>query len=123
AGKDLALGREVLGYRAGSIGVPGADGLLSWDGTGWHDTEAIAAAIASAAPAWTPGTAHGYHALTFGWLVGELVRRVAGVSLGSFFRAEVASPLAVECDIGTPPEMLGQVASVMEWETRPSARR
>ena len=123
AGKDRTLVREVLSHQSGSIGVPGADGLLSWDGTGWHDTEAIAAAIASAAPAWTPGTAHGYHALTFGWLVGELVRRVAGVSLGSFFRKEVASPLDVDCDIGTPPETLGQVARVTEWDPRPSARR
>src|SRR5439155_7725855 len=95
AGKEGTLVREVLSHQSGAIGVPGADQLLSWDGTGWNDTEAIAAAIASASPAWAPGTAHGYHALTFGWLVGELVRRVAGVSLGSFFRKEVASPLDV----------------------------
>ena len=123
AGKDRTLVREVLSHQSGAIGVPGADVLLSWDGTGWDDTEAIAAAIASAAPAWKPGSTHGYHALTFGWLVGELVRRVAGVSLGKFFAAEVASPLDVECDIGTPPAALGQVASVMEWDAGGSARR
>jgi CubicO group peptidase (beta-lactamase class C family) len=122
AGKGGTLVREVLSHQSGAIGVPGADGLLSWDGTGWSDTEAIAAAIASAPPAWTPGTAHGYHALTFGWLVGELVRRVAGVSLGTFFREQVASRLDVDCDIGTPPEALAQVACVMEWDPRPSAR-
>jgi len=45
------------------------------------------------APFWTPGSMHGYHAFTFGWLVGEVVRRVSGKSLGTFFREEVAEPL------------------------------
>ena len=56
--------------------MPGADTLLGWDGCGWGDTEAIAAAIAGMVePAWEPGTRHGYHGVTFGWLVGEVVRR------------------------------------------------
>ena len=49
--------------------------------------------MARAAPAWEPGTRHGYHGVTFGWLVGELVRRISGPSLGAFFEAEVAQPL------------------------------
>jgi CubicO group peptidase (beta-lactamase class C family) len=122
AGKDRTLVREVLSHQSGSIGVPDADTLLSWDGTGWDHTSAIAASIASAPPAWAPGTAHGYHALTFGWLVGELVHRVAGVSLGTFFRTEVASPLAAECDIGTSAETLPKVARVTEWSPSRSGR-
>jgi CubicO group peptidase (beta-lactamase class C family) len=82
----------------------------------------FAAAVATGAPAWEPGTRHGYHGLTFGWLVGELVRRVSGQSLGSFFRQRVARPLAVECQIGTPAADLTTVARVMEWSPSPSGR-
>ena len=123
AGKEATLVRHVLSHQSGAIGVPGADRLLSWDGTGWDDVVAIAQAIASAPPAWPPGTTHGYHGLTYGWLVGELVRRVAGASLGTFFRENVAEPLDVECDIGTPPEALSKVARVTEWTPSASGRR
>ncbi len=47
--------------------------------------------VAAGEPAWEPGTRHGYHGVTFGWLVGELVRRISGVSLGHFFAQDVAS--------------------------------
>ena len=90
----------------GAIGLPGSDELLSWDGRGWDDTVAIAAARGRGAPAWEPGTRHGYHGVTFGWLVGELVRRISGASLGAFFEAEVAQPLGVACSIGTPASEL-----------------
>jgi len=122
AGKESTLVRHLLSHQSGAIGVPGADTLLSWDGTGWDDSAAIAAAVATGAPAWEPGTRHGYHGLTFGWLVGELVRRVSGQSLGSFFRQRVARPLAVECQIGTPAADLTTVARVMEWSPSPSGR-
>ena len=93
AGKSATTVRQLLSHQSGAIGVPGADELLSWDGRGWKDSEAIAAAIAGGEPAWEPGTRHGYHGVTFGWLVGELVRRISGQSLGTFFEAEVAGPL------------------------------
>lgn len=54
------------------------------------------------APLWEPGTAHGYHGLTIGWLEGELVRRISGRSLGTFFRQEVAEPLGADAWIGLP---------------------
>ena len=75
----------------------------------------------SGAPAWEPGTRHGYHGVTFGWLVGELVRRISGPSLGTFFEAEVAGPLGVagSISIGTPAAELGSVATVMEFPVRP----
>jgi CubicO group peptidase (beta-lactamase class C family) len=123
AGKERTSVRHLLSHQSGAIGVPGAHDLLSWSGGGWGDTEAIAAAIAGGPPAWEPGTRHGYHALTFGWLVGELVRRVTDTSLGEFFRSEVAAKLGADCRIGTPPEELGGVASVIEWGDSSAPRR
>lgn len=76
------------------------------------DAQGLAAALAAQEPAWAPGTAHGYHALTLGWLIGELVRRVSGRSLGRFFREEVAGPLGLEFWIGLPPELEPRVARI-----------
>lgn len=122
-GKEPTTVRQLLSHQAGAIGLPGADELLSWDGTGWSDTVAIAAGVAGAAPAWEPGTRHGYHSVTFGWLVGELVRRISGMSLGSFFSEQVAKQLGDEvvdeCAIGTPATALGGVATVMEFPVKP----
>ena len=61
-------------------------------------------------PVWEPGTAHGYHAVTYGWLVGEVVRRITGKSLGTFFADEVAGPLGLEFWIGLPDEQQDRVA-------------
>ncbi len=119
AGKEHTTVRQLLSHQSGAIGLPGSDELLSWDGRGWDDTVAIAEVLATAAPAWEPGTRHGYHGVTFGWLVGELVRRISGTSLGSFFEAEVALPLEVACSIGTPAPVLPSVATVMDFPVRP----
>ena len=119
AGKSSTTVRQLLSHQSGAIGVPDADRLLSWDGRGWKDSEAIAAAVAESEPAWDPGTRHGYHGVTFGWLVGELVRRISGQSLGTFFAAEVAGPLGVACSIGTSASELPSVATVMEFPVRP----
>ena len=59
-------------------------------------------ALQEQAPLWQPGTAHGYHALTYGWLAGELVRRVDGRRIGEFFADEVAAPLGLDFWIGLP---------------------
>ncbi len=53
-------------------------------------------------PSWPPGTAHGYHATTYGWLVGEVVRRVTGMSIGTYLRTEIAGPLGADFFIGLP---------------------
>ncbi len=117
-GKEPTTVRQLLSHQSGAIGLPGSDEILSWDGAGWDDTVTIAAGVASGAPAWEPGTRHGYHGVTFGWLVGELVRRLTGMSLGSFFDAEVAQPLGVACSIGTPSSLVGSVATVMEFPVK-----
>jgi CubicO group peptidase (beta-lactamase class C family) len=97
AGKEAIPVRWLLGHRAGLAAVrpvlPG-DALYDWD--------AMCAALAAETPWWEPGTAHGYHAVTFGWLVGEVVRRITGKSLGTYFRDEVARPLGLDFHIGVP---------------------
>jgi CubicO group peptidase (beta-lactamase class C family) len=119
AGKRATSVRRLLSHQSGAIGLPGSDALLGWDGSGWDDTEAIAAGVAAVGPAWEPGTRHGYHGVTFGWLVGELVRRISGCSLGQFFATEVAEPLSATCSIGTPESELASVATVMEFPVKP----
>ena len=73
-------------------------------------------ALAREAPFWEPGTRNGYHALSMGWLLGELVRRVSGKSLGTFFRDEVAAPLGLDFWIGLPEEHEPRVARMIAAE-------
>jgi CubicO group peptidase (beta-lactamase class C family) len=75
----------------------------------WHPA---ADALAAMTPLWEPGTTHGYHAVTYGWLVGEVVRRITGRSLGTFFADEVAGPLGLEFWIGLPADQQARVASL-----------
>src|SRR4029434_2799828 len=76
----------------------------------FYDWDLMTARLAAEAPFWEPGTRNGYHALTFGFLVGELVRRVSGKSLGAFFRDEVATPLGLDFFIGLPESEEARVA-------------
>src|SRR5262249_48450164 len=62
------------------------------------------------APLWAPGTAHSYHPMTYGWLVGEIVRRITGATPGKFFRDAVAGPLGLRTWIGVPAAELDSVA-------------
>lgn len=112
-GKDVITVRDVLTHTAGLVGLDGHEELLLFDGTGFDEYDEIARRLAAARPSWTPGTRHGYHASTFGWLVGELVRRVTGRSLGTYFRDEIALPLGLDLHIGTPEEALGRTARVL----------
>ncbi|MGP3954791.1 serine hydrolase domain-containing protein [Nonomuraea sp. 3N208] len=104
-GKESTLVRHLLAHRAGLPAFreplpPGA----------FYDWKLMADRLAEEEPFWAPGTAHGYQALTFGYLVGEVVRRVSGRSLGTFFREEVAEPLGLEFWLGLPEEQEGRVA-------------
>ncbi|MFI6948068.1 serine hydrolase domain-containing protein [Streptomyces sp. NPDC050422] len=102
AGKGATTVADLLTHRAGlpsfasdaaGVGLPG---LLDWKG---RVTE-----LAAMRPLWEPGSAFLYHALTYGHLAGEVLRRVAGVSVGAFFAAEVAGPLGLDLWIGLPQE-------------------
>jgi len=97
AGKGDLPVRWLLSHRAG---LPAVGPLLPPEAL--YDWDAMTGALAAQEPWWTPGERHGYHALTFGWLVGEVVRRIAGRSLGSVFRDEVARPLGADFHIGLP---------------------
>jgi CubicO group peptidase (beta-lactamase class C family) len=77
------------------------------------DHRAVADALAVEEPFWEPGTAHGYHTLTYGNLVGEVVRRIDGRDLGTFFEAEVARPLGADFLIGVAPEHDRRVAELV----------
>lgn len=104
-GKGATTVRHVLAHKAGVLAPdPGLtmDDLADWD--------RISSALASRAPAWRPGTAYGYHAFSFGWLVGELVRRVDGRGLGRFFAEELAQPAGADFWIGLPESEEERVA-------------
>jgi CubicO group peptidase (beta-lactamase class C family) len=104
-GKEAITVRMVLAHQAGlaafSEPIP-PDGYCDWD--------LIVERLAEQAPLWEPGTRHGYHAFTFGHLVGEVVRRITGVSIGTFFRTQVAEPLGLDFHIGLPAEHEARVA-------------
>jgi CubicO group peptidase (beta-lactamase class C family) len=87
-----------------------------------YDWDFLTAALARQKPWWEPGTRHGYHALTFGYLVGEVVRRVAGRSLGRFFREEVAEPLGADFWIGFGPELDPRCAEMIPAPTQPGVK-
>jgi len=78
-----------------------------------YDWEKVTALLAAQAPLWPPGTASGYHAITQGYLVGEVVRRITGKSLGTVFREEVAEPLGADFHIGLPASDDARVAELI----------
>jgi CubicO group peptidase (beta-lactamase class C family) len=78
-----------------------------------YDWEKATSLLAAQEPWWEPGTASGYHAITQGYLIGEVVRRVTGTTIGQFFADEIAGPLGADLHIGTPAEHDGRVALVI----------
>ena len=96
-------------------GLPTIDATLTWD-EAWRGTR-WSTRWPPQAPYWEPGTAHGYHAVTYGHLVGEVVRRIDGRSLGTFFRDEFAEPLGLDFWIGLPEELEPRVAPIIPMES------
>src|SRR5207245_4824506 len=94
-GKERLPARYLLTHQAGlaAITVPIPPEKR-------YDWNFMTTALAAQQPLWQPGTQHGYHAITFGYLVGELVRRVDGRTLGTYFREEIAQPLGADFHIG-----------------------
>ena len=86
---------------------------------GYYDWDYMVERLAAEEPFWEPGTRNGYHMITFGWLVGEVVRRVSGRSLGTFFREEIAEPLGLDFWIGLPEEHEARVAPMILWQPEP----
>jgi CubicO group peptidase (beta-lactamase class C family) len=107
-GKENIPVRYLLSHRAGLPVVEGdftLDEALAWT--------PVVDALAAQAPIWEPGTAHGYHLRSYGWLVGELIRRVTGRTVGRFFAEEIAAPLGLQYWIGLPEALEPRVAPVV----------
>lgn len=110
-GKERATLRHALLHTVGVPGVPAdttPDDVLDWD--------RMCSVVAAAEPLWEPGTKTAYHALTFGWIVGELIRRATGRELGEVLRDEVTGPLGVADEIffGVPADHLDGLAVLEE---------
>lgn len=115
AGKERVLVRHLLAHRAG---LPVLDTPLS-------PAEAVDGvsgprALAAQAPAWEPGTEHGYHAQTYSWLLGELVLRVTGRTLGTWVAEEIAGPLGLDLWIGLPDAERDRVGRIADVEAPPA---
>jgi len=116
AGKSHITTRMVLSHRAGLAAVAGEltlDEVLAW--------EPVIDAIAAQEPEWEPGSAHGYHARTFGWILGEIIRRVAGESPGRHLSRSICGPLGLDYWVGLPASELPRCARLVPPDAEHSA--
>ena len=114
-GKEKTTVRDMLGHRSGVPALREAvkpGGFLNFD--------YMAESLAAETPFWEPGENHGYHMVTFGWTVGELVRRVSGKSLGQFFRDEIALPYGVDFHIGLASSEFERVSKLLVYKPDPA---
>jgi CubicO group peptidase (beta-lactamase class C family) len=110
AGKESTTVRMLLDH---SAGVPAVDAAVQPGDM--YDADIMASYLAQQRPWWQPGTRNGYHLVTFGWTIGEVVRRVSGLTLGQFIAKELAEPLGADFYLGLPAELEPRVAPVIEW--------
>lgn len=122
AGKAEAPVRWLLTHQ---MGLPAVREKLAPEVL--YDWDAMCAALAATEPWWPPGSKHGYHPMTFGFLVGEVIRRARGKTVGQLLREEVAAPLGADYHIGLAPEhhhrvsdLIGSIAAPkLPEKTRP----
>ena len=107
AGKGEITVGQVLSHQDGLAGFPDP-----MDPAEWFDWDAITARLAAMAPLWPPGTASGYHPVTFGYTAGEIFRRVDGRTMGRALREDLAEPFGLDLWIGTPPSEFGRIAEL-----------
>jgi CubicO group peptidase (beta-lactamase class C family) len=110
-GKAHITVRWVLSHRAGLANVEGEltlEDVLAWD--------PVVEAIARQPTNWEPGTEHGYHVRSYGWIVGEIVRRITGVPIGDYLAREIAAPLDLDFWIGLPHELHDRCAELIPPE-------
>ncbi|MDQ1072954.1 serine hydrolase domain-containing protein [Streptomyces canus] len=108
AGKEKVLVRHLLSHRAGLSGLREPHSL-----TELFDWQLTTERLAAMQPWWEPGTVSGYHAFTYGFLVGEVVRRVSGLLPGAFLEREVTGPLGIDFTIGLPKKEAGRAAELV----------
>jgi len=107
-GKAKIPVRWLFSHQAGLAAIDrplGLDDVLAWT--------PVVEALEAQQPLWEPGMAHGYHTFTYGWLAGEVIRRVAGVSVGKFVAERIAKPLQAEFWIGLPEAQNVRVAPIL----------
>jgi CubicO group peptidase (beta-lactamase class C family) len=107
AGKAAITVEQAMSHQAGLSGLP-----EPMDPADWFDWEAICAKLAAMAPLWPPGAASGYGPITFGYLAGEVFRRVDGRAMGQAFREDLGEPFGLDLWIGLPDEEAGRVAEL-----------
>ncbi|MDX2676465.1 serine hydrolase domain-containing protein [Streptomyces sp. NY05-11A] len=118
AGKDQILVRHLLSHRAGLAGLREPHSLEQL-----YDWELTTARLAATEPWWEPGTRSGYHAHTYGFLVGEVVRRVSGLLPGAFLEREVTGPLGLDFTIGLPEKEADRAAELVHPPTASSTEQ
>lgn len=107
-GKEKITTRMVLTHQAGLAAVDGEltlEQVLAWD--------PVVEAIAAQAPNWEPGSQHGYHARSFGWILGELMRRITGLTLGQYLAREISAPLGLRYWVGLPQGQMSRCATIV----------
>ena len=107
AGKGALTVAQVLSHQAGLCGFPGPMAPADW-----FDWDGVCARLAAMTPLWPPGSASGYHPVTFGYLAGEIFRRIDGRALGTALREDIAGPLGLDLWIGLPDAEHHRVAEV-----------
>jgi len=107
-GKENILVRQLLSHTSGLAGIE--EPIPS---SVWYDWDKITSLLAAQKPWWEPGTKSGYHSVTQGFLLGELVKRTTGKSLGTFFREEVADPLKIDFHIGLAEKHVPRVSKLI----------
>ncbi|MEU4079002.1 EstA family serine hydrolase [Streptomyces venezuelae] len=118
AGKEALPVRHLLSHRAGLCGLREPLSLAEF-----YDWEVTTARLAATEPWWEPGTRSGYHALTYGFLVGEVVRRATGRLPGTFLREEITGPLGIDFSIGLPEKEAGRAAELVHPRTSAPGER
>lgn len=109
--------RMLLNHQAG---LPGLSRPL--EAGALLDFDAMVELMERETPLWRPGSRHGYHAITYGWLLGEVIRRVAGETVGTYFRRNVAEPLDLDFWLGLPPSEEHRVATTVMADAGADAR-
>ena len=115
-GKEAVEVRHFLSHSAGLSGLD--EPVLS--NAQVYDWDYMVDRLAKQAPWWEPGTASGYHALTQGHLIGEVVRRVTGLGVGEFFQREIAEPMSADFYIGTPDAVFPRVGELIPPDDSPA---
>ena len=107
AGKENVKVWHIMDHAAGLSGLE-----VDVEPEDLYDWDKIVNLLAEQAPWWEPGTTSGYHALTQGYLIGEIVKRVSGLSIGTFFQNEIAKPLGADFFIGVPESEFGRIGNL-----------